>query len=206
MAKRTEVTCQKCGRTKKASSFLPTYSKFFPFGTVDICTDCIEDMIDEENGSLNFISKICQWLDVPLKTEIWGPLYKNNGAVAITTYVKMVLKDYYPSVDWSSTEEYYQELLKERRLEEAVPEIQELKLEKLRENMICGGVEVVNAFCSLILDTDRNKLRNLVKKAKVEAEATTDTEAPKPNSRALFKFLKQEINRAKIEIPSELLK
>ena len=57
MAKRTEVTCQKCGRTKKASSFLPTYSKFFPFGTVDICTDCIEDMIDEENGSLNFISK-----------------------------------------------------------------------------------------------------------------------------------------------------
>lgn len=133
MAKRTEVTCQKCGRTKKASSFLPTYSKFFPFGTVDICTDCIEDMIDEENGSLNFISKICQWLDVPLKTEIWGPLYKNNGAVAITTYVKMVLKDYYPSVDWSSTEEYYQELLKERRLEEAVPEIQELKLEKLRE-------------------------------------------------------------------------
>ena len=94
MAKRTEVTCQKCGRTKKASSFLPTYSKFFPFGTVDICTDCIEDMIDEENGNLNFISKICQWLDVPLKTEIWGPLYKNNGAVAITTYVKMVLKDY----------------------------------------------------------------------------------------------------------------
>ena len=81
-----------------------------------------------------------------------------------------------------------------------------MKLEKLRENMICGGVEVVNAFCSLILDTDRNKLRNLVKKAKVEAEATTDTEAPKPNSRALFKFLKQEINRAKIEIPSELLK
>lgn len=81
-----------------------------------------------------------------------------------------------------------------------------MKLEKLRENMICGGVEVVNAFCSLILDTDRNKLRNLVKKAKVEAEAATDTEAPKPNSRALFKFLKQEINRAKIEIPSELLK
>ena len=81
-----------------------------------------------------------------------------------------------------------------------------MKLEKLRENMISGGVEVVNAFCSLILDTDRNKLRNMVKQAKVEAEAATDTEAPKPNSRALSKFLKQEINRAKIEIPSELLK
>lgn len=81
-----------------------------------------------------------------------------------------------------------------------------MKLEKLRENMIAGGVEVVNAFCSLILDTDRNKLRNLVKKAKAEAASQTDLETQKPNARALFKFLKAEINRTKIEIPSQLIK
>ena len=79
-----------------------------------------------------------------------------------------------------------------------------MRLEKLRENMLTGGVEVLNGFCSLVLDTDRNKLRNLVKKAK--AELNNDAEAQKPNSRALFKFLKSEINRAKVEIPQELLK
>ena len=79
-----------------------------------------------------------------------------------------------------------------------------MRLEKLRENMLTGGVEVLNGFCSLVLDTDRNKLRNLVKKAK--AELNNDAEAQKPNSRALFKFLKSEINRAKVEIPQELIK
>ena len=79
-----------------------------------------------------------------------------------------------------------------------------MRLEKLRENMLTGGVEVLNGFCSLVLDTDRNKLRNLVKKAK--AELNNDAEAQKPNSRASFKFLKSEINRAKVEIPQELLK
>lgn len=79
-----------------------------------------------------------------------------------------------------------------------------MRLEKLRETLISGGIEVVNAFCSLVADTDRNKLRNLVKKAK--EEAALDNEEAKPNSRALFKFLKTEINRAKVEIPQELIK
>lgn len=79
-----------------------------------------------------------------------------------------------------------------------------MKLEKLRENLISGGVEVLNKFCSLILDTDRNKLRNLIKKAK--AEMSGDLEASKPNSRALYKYLKSEIARAGVEIPQELIK
>ena len=79
-----------------------------------------------------------------------------------------------------------------------------MKLEKLRENMLNGGVEVLNGFCSLILDTDRSKLRTLIKKAKSELAA--DAESSKPNSRALFKYLKSEIARAGVEIPHELIK
>ena len=79
-----------------------------------------------------------------------------------------------------------------------------MKLEKLRENMLNGGVEVLNGFCSLILDTDRNKLRTLIKKAK--SELATDAESSKPNSRALFKYLKSEIARAGVEIHHELIK
>lgn len=79
-----------------------------------------------------------------------------------------------------------------------------MRLEKLRENLIVGDVSVLNAVCSLIKDIDRNKLRTLVKKAKVEAEG--DLEASKPNSRALFKYLKSEFTKAGIEIPNELIK
>ncbi len=81
-----------------------------------------------------------------------------------------------------------------------------LRIEKLRENLINGGVDVLNRFCSLILDMDRNKLRHLVKKAKEEAAKEGSEEAPKADARALYKFIKNEINRAKVEIPDELLK
>ena len=93
-----------------------------------------------------------------------------------------------------------------RKLVEKIANLgeQSFKLEKLRENMLNGGVEVLNGFCSLILDTDRNKLRTLIKKAKSELAA--DAESSKPNSRALFKYLKSEIARAGVEIPHELIK
>lgn len=79
-----------------------------------------------------------------------------------------------------------------------------MRFEKLRENLIVGDVSVLNAVCSLIKEIDRNKLRTLVKKAKVESEG--DLEASKPNSRALFKYLKSEFTKAGIDVPNELIK
>ena len=81
-----------------------------------------------------------------------------------------------------------------------------LKLEKLREKLISGGIEVVNALCNLAAEIDRNKLRNLVKKAKEEAAKIESEEVAKPNSRALFKYVKTELAKAKVQIPDELIK
>lgn len=81
-----------------------------------------------------------------------------------------------------------------------------LKLEKLREKLITGGIEVVNALCNLAAEIDRNKLRNLVKKAKEEAAKIESEEVAKPNSRALFKYVKTELAKAKVQIPDELIK
>ena len=81
-----------------------------------------------------------------------------------------------------------------------------MRLEKLRESFIKGGIEVVNAFCSLVADTDRNKLRNLVKKAKEESAKIESEEVAKPNSRALFKYVKTELAKAKVQIPDDLIK
>ncbi len=76
-----------------------------------------------------------------------------------------------------------------------------LKLENLRENMILGGIKVINEFCSLIQDTDRNKLRNLVKKAQEELK---EERVDRPAARTLFKLLKAEVKRSGVELPSSL--
>ncbi len=81
-----------------------------------------------------------------------------------------------------------------------------LRLERLREKLIEGDIGVLNALCSLILDIDRNKLRVLVKKAKDEQSAQDMEQKEKPQSRRLYKFLKQEVTRANVELPDELLK
>ena len=78
-----------------------------------------------------------------------------------------------------------------------------MKLEKIREELISNGKIAIDGFCSLINDTDRNKLRNLVKKA--SEESALEAGAPKPATRSLYKFIKSEIARAGIEIPDSLL-
>ncbi len=80
-----------------------------------------------------------------------------------------------------------------------------MKLEKLRETMVLNGKAAIDAFCALVNDTDRNKLRTLVKKASEEMKAESDVQLPKTASRALYKYLKSEIERAGIEVPVNLI-
>lgn len=78
-----------------------------------------------------------------------------------------------------------------------------MRLENLREHLIKGGTKSLNAFTALINDTDRNKLRTLIKKARLEL---TEEKAERPAARALFKYMKSELLRADVEIPEELAK
>ena len=73
-----------------------------------------------------------------------------------------------------------------------------MRFEIWREYLILAGVEGINDFCSRILDTDRNKIRNLVKKASDEVKKDA---ADKVNVRTLFKFIKSEVKRSGINVP-----
>ncbi|MBO6258289.1 MAG: DUF615 domain-containing protein [Succinivibrio sp.] len=77
-----------------------------------------------------------------------------------------------------------------------------MRLEHLREEFISRGKEAIDAFCALIQDTDRNKLRQFVKKA-VE-EAAGDPGNPKPHARNLYKYIKAELARAGLSVPASL--
>lgn len=77
-----------------------------------------------------------------------------------------------------------------------------MRLELLREEFITRGKEAIDAFCALITDTDRNKLRQYVKKA--AEEAAGDPGNPKPHARTLYKYIKAELARAGLPVPQTL--
>lgn len=79
-----------------------------------------------------------------------------------------------------------------------------MRLERLRMELISNGIGAVNALCQLCPELDRNVLRNLVKKAKLEAEKAEEG-AEKPAARQLYKFIKSEIKKAGIAVPDTLL-
>lgn len=78
-----------------------------------------------------------------------------------------------------------------------------MRLEQLREYLIHGGIKGVNALVELIPGIDRNKLRTLVKRAHDELSSTIPD---RPAARALYQFIKAEVNRAQVEIPDSMLR
>lgn len=85
-----------------------------------------------------------------------------------------------------------------------------MRFERLRSELISGGVSVVNSLCSLCKDLDRKKLMSLVRKAKAEFKQeqqteNTDAKIQKPESRRLYRYIKDEIRKAGIQVPETLL-
>ena len=78
-----------------------------------------------------------------------------------------------------------------------------MRLEMLREYLIHGGIKGVNSLVELIPSIDRNKLRTLVKRAHDELSSTLPD---RPQARALYKFIKTEVNNAGVEIPDTMLR
>ena len=78
-----------------------------------------------------------------------------------------------------------------------------MRLEMLREYLIHGGIKGVNSLVELIPSIDRNKLRTLVKRAHDELSSTLPD---RPQARALYKFIKTEVNNSGVEIPDTMLR
>lgn len=133
MAKRLFITCQYCGQNKPVSAFLKSKSKFFPCGTVDVCTECIEDWIVSESASFNFLDRLCRWLDIPFIPDRWLSYYNISGPVAISTYVETIYAESYPMLDWKIVNDKYLELKERDALEEAMPQLKEEKFNQLRK-------------------------------------------------------------------------
>lgn len=126
-------TCEKCGESKSLSEFLPTRNILFPDGRTSICITCVEDLIEDNNGELNFMDGLCRTLDIAFEPERWLEYYKANGAAALLTFIETSLAKTYPMVDWKSLNEEYVELQKKGELRTAFQFFSDEDLMKLRE-------------------------------------------------------------------------
>ena len=130
MTKPLFLECHKCGEKKSISSFLKVKSSFFPCGVTNVCTECLEDMIENENGNFNFMDRMFQWLGVPFLVDKWTKLYETTGAVCLSSYMEQVYEECYPMLDWGEVNEKYLELQKRDKLEDSIAA---LRMEKVKE-------------------------------------------------------------------------
>ena len=126
--------CDKCHQNKGKESFIEVKSPFFSDGVLPICANCIEKMMLINAGDFNFYDKLCQWADIPFLVEEWSKLYQFNAEKTFEIYAKMYKKGQYENADWREVNKKYQELAKQGKLHNEIPELQEEEYQKLRRD------------------------------------------------------------------------
>ena len=126
--------CDKCHQNKGKESFIEVKSPFFSDGVLPICANCIEKMMFINAGDFNFYDKLCQWADIPFLVEEWSKLYQFNAEKTFEIYAKMYKKGQYENADWREVNKRYQELAKQGKLHNKIPELQEEEYQKLRRD------------------------------------------------------------------------
>ncbi len=125
--------CECCGRYKTSLNFLKTKSFMFPSGYSNICTECLGKRL-EVDDSWEVMDKICQYLDMPFKIDLYEKLSKDNAPAALLqAYAMQMGSEEYEGIDWTSYQEAYKELEARGALVDVVPGLADEERRKLQE-------------------------------------------------------------------------
>lgn len=125
--------CTKCKDEKTTAHFIAVNSLLHS-GSLPICRECLAKMISSapEEERWNVIDKICQWADVPFLPGEWEKLYQANGKDTLGVYIAIFRTEQYKTLDWMTYNNVYLQLLEEGRVEDAIPELREKRLQDWR--------------------------------------------------------------------------
>ena len=125
--------CTKCKDEKTTAHFIAVNSLLHS-GSLPICRECLAKMISSapEKERWNVIDKICQWADVPFLPGEWEKLYQANGKDTLGVYIAIFRTEQYKTLDWMAYNNVYLQLLEEGRVEDAIPELREKRLQDWR--------------------------------------------------------------------------
>ena len=131
--------CQKCGEGKSLAHFIAIENSIMHDKQLPICRECIKKLIAEsakgenKNQTWNVVNKICQWADVPFISQEWEKCYQGYGADGFGPYCLIFRSEEYKTLQWDQYNDIYLQLLEEQRVEDAIPELREKKMEDLRK-------------------------------------------------------------------------
>lgn len=125
--------CTKCKDEKTTAHFIAVNSLLHS-GSLPICRECLAKMISSapEEERWNVIDKICQWADVPFLPGEWEKLYQANGKDTLGVYIAIFRTEQYKTLNWMTYNNVYLQLLEEGRVEDAIPELREKRLQDWR--------------------------------------------------------------------------
>ena len=131
--------CTKCKDEKTTAHFIAVNSPLHS-GSLPICRECLAKMISAapEEERWNVIDKICQWADVPFLPGEWEKLYQANGKDTLGVYIAIFRTEQYKTLDWMMYNNVYLQLLEEGRVEDAIPELREKRLQDWRRKWGMG--------------------------------------------------------------------
>ena len=131
--------CTKCKDEKTTAHFIAVNSLLHS-GSLPICRECLAKMISSapEKERWNVIDKICQWADVPFLPCEWEKLYQANGKDTLGVYIAIFRTEQYKTLDWMTYNNVYLQLLEEGRVEDAIPELREKRLQDWRRKWGMG--------------------------------------------------------------------
>ena len=122
--------CLKCRQEKPIYEFQYTPSKFFPAHRSQLCTSCLELMIDQTN--MGEVDRLCRWLDVPFDLNKWTQLYAIHKDHTLTAYFNTLLDDHYQSLQWTDENERWRLAREEGTIDEEIEALNEAKIRKLK--------------------------------------------------------------------------
>lgn len=126
-------SCVHCAGSFGEEGFAHTKSIFYPEGVIPICNDCIDKMIQAENGDWGFVDKLCQMADIPFIPREWQKVADMNAVGAFYVYSQIFLSSEYDGIGWSDYYQAFLTLREQQRLEEELPGLAEKKREELKK-------------------------------------------------------------------------
>lgn len=125
--------CLRCKGKFDSTNFSKTKSWFYPDGYLPICNSCLKAYLQHYNFNWSYVSKICQYADIPFVPTKWEELRKMNGDDVFPIYSLVFFDKQFEDLGWGDYFEEFKRLEQEKTIEDELPELKEEKIRKLQE-------------------------------------------------------------------------
>ena len=125
--------CVHCAGSFGTEGFAPTRSIFYPDGVIPICNDCIDKMIQREEGNWTFVDKLCQMADIPFIPKEWENIAEMNAVGAFYVYAQIFLNSEYDGIGWGDYFEAFRSLRDAGKIEDELPGLSDDKRARLKK-------------------------------------------------------------------------